>query len=851
MTRTSVLRLLASLAALGAGSAFAIDNPEIEPNNSKAAATLCASGGLGMDAGDTISGSCTGSSSTAGATSADYFLVKTKARPLGIYRYRLAFTSATSGHTISIRGLTQTAGVVNPGTDAGIQTHSTTIIPGARTIQWYGFGRQEQIYVKVIGTSTSTAPYVGTLSVDTVTPGTVSGTVVDGTVTIREDASTPATADTDFIVYNSSFNPVAGYMNDNPDTQGLTREFVAGTYYVAWGLFNTCNDQPSPADDANRTGSVTDFPNVVVNTSALSVTNHTMLVHTDAGDALGSFDRSSAFDINFVRLDMAVNTIALPPTCAASITPTSILNDGTGTYTITVNVTPGRRPASTAHTVTADLSLLGDPRPQPVVLTQTSPGVYSTTGTVADGTPASPYGITINTQETAPLSRSCTCQVNLTITSPPVGACCTNDGCFSLTQRNCVNQGGVYQGNGTVCTGCMCASTVPPANNSCDTAQLLRVGDSISGNTCAAAPQTVPTCGGIPSNAGGLWYKFVGTGNAVTIDTCLSPAATRFNSRISVFCGGCGSLTCVGGNDTGNCGNLQASLTVCTQNNAEYLVLVHNNGAGGDFVLTTTDGGVSCTPNVLCIPTGGCCLSNGCQDVTQAECTALGGTFLGLGHPCVTHTQNAAFSSTDTPVAIPDLSFGDAHITIGPGHGTINNLAVSIGLTHTYLNDLIATLSNGTSTVTLFSREGGAVNLAGTYVFADSGAIRISATGLTGTNDVVPSDTYLPLTPMSGLNGVPYEGTWTLHISDNAGIDVGSIDSFQFVSITEISNCNGGGCPACAADYNQDGGVDGGDLAAFFPDWQNSATCADVNQDGGIDGGDLEAFFVVWQAGGC
>ncbi len=58
-----------------------------------------------------------------------------------------------------------------------------------------------------------------------------------------------------------------------------------------------------------------------------------------------------------------------------------------------------------------------------------------------------------------------------------------------------------------------------------------------------------------------------------------------------------------------------------------------------------------------------------------------------------------------------------------------------------------------------------------------------------------------------------------------------------------------GGCPLCAADYNQDGGVDGSDVAAFFPDWENSATCADVNLDGGVDGGDVETFFSLWEAG--
>lgn len=59
------------------------------------------------------------------------------------------------------------------------------------------------------------------------------------------------------------------------------------------------------------------------------------------------------------------------------------------------------------------------------------------------------------------------------------------------------------------------------------------------------------------------------------------------------------------------------------------------------------------------------------------------------------------------------------------------------------------------------------------------------------------------------------------------------------------------GCPACAADYNQDGGVTGGDVGAFFNDFESGAACADVDQDGGITGGDLGAFFAVFEAGGC
>lgn len=58
-------------------------------------------------------------------------------------------------------------------------------------------------------------------------------------------------------------------------------------------------------------------------------------------------------------------------------------------------------------------------------------------------------------------------------------------------------------------------------------------------------------------------------------------------------------------------------------------------------------------------------------------------------------------------------------------------------------------------------------------------------------------------------------------------------------------------CPACAADYDDNGGVDGGDLAAFFADFENGETCADVDGNGGVDGGDLATFFQVFEDGGC
>ncbi|MCX5691993.1 MAG: hypothetical protein NTV94_19725, partial [Planctomycetota bacterium] len=55
----------------------------------------------------------------------------------------------------------------------------------------------------------------------------------------------------------------------------------------------------------------------------------------------------------------------------------------------------------------------------------------------------------------------------------------------------------------------------------------------------------------------------------------------------------------------------------------------------------------------------------------------------------------------------------------------------------------------------------------------------------------------------------------------------------------------------CPADFNQDGGVDGQDINAFFEAWEQGDSAADVNFDGGVDGIDVSVFFDAWEAGGC
>jgi len=53
----------------------------------------------------------------------------------------------------------------------------------------------------------------------------------------------------------------------------------------------------------------------------------------------------------------------------------------------------------------------------------------------------------------------------------------------------------------------------------------------------------------------------------------------------------------------------------------------------------------------------------------------------------------------------------------------------------------------------------------------------------------------------------------------------------------------------CPADFNNDGGIDGGDVDTFFIAWESGSAQADTNQDGGIDGSDVDVFFNRWESG--
>jgi len=246
------------------------------------------------------------------------------------------------------------------------------------------------------------------------------------------------------------------------------------------------------------------------------------------------------------------------------------------------------------------------------------------------------------------------------------------------------------------------------------------------------------------------------------------------------------------------------------------------------------------------VTTGACCVGGVASIVTEADCATNGGTYLGDNTSAVgtgTNITSADIFPIDIPDFVADPAAPAISTIVSTDPSTITSLAVKIGLTHTFVGDLTATLSNGVTTVTLFNGVGGGTNLAGVYTLSDLATVAFG----TGASPLATGE-YRPVGLLSDFGAAAAAGTWTLTVTDNGAIDVGTIDSFELV--INPSACN---TPVCLADVNNDNVVDGSDFIAFVNSFGVGDVTidpiADVNADLIIDGGDFVAFINAFGAG--
>jgi hypothetical protein len=147
-------------------------------------------------------------------------------------------------------------------------------------------------------------------------------------------------------------------------------------------------------------------------------------------------------------------------------------------------------------------------------------------------------------------------------------------------------QGGA---NGTYELSVDC-NAIPIENDDCADAEPISCGDVVTGSTAGASNASLPFCGTSLSSGPGVWYELTGDGSLVTATTC--GAGTNYDTKLGVFSGSCGALSCVGGDDDDfGCGfsSLQSVVEFSTTPGETYYIYVTGFGSGsGDFELSVT-----------------------------------------------------------------------------------------------------------------------------------------------------------------------------------------------------------------------------------------------------------------------
>lgn len=181
----------------------------------------------------------------------------------------------------------------------------------------------------------------------------------------------------------------------------------------------------------------------------------------------------------------------------------------------------------------------------------------------------------------------------------------------------------------------------------------------------------------------------------------------------------------------------------------------------------------------------------------------------------------AITSYTGPPVAIPDNNPAGINIPvvvsgitglIGDFNFKVDGSACNAtiggttnGIDHTWIGDIVIKVTSpGGTTVAVFDRPGVPASTVGfnrnnicQMLLDDDGGFPSIETGA----DIEPvTGNFSPNNPMSAFDGQNPNGTWTINVSDNAGIDTGSVRAFSLI----ISNrsCDPVGPPPGALAFS-------------------------------------------------
>jgi len=179
------------------------------------------------------------------------------------------------------------------------------------------------------------------------------------------------------------------------------------------------------------------------------------------------------------------------------------------------------------------------------------------------------------------------------------------------------------------------ATCSAPQNDLCGNATPISCGDYVEGSTELAEVDIASDCAGSGfSYAADVWYTIVGNGQDITASLCLS----LYDTKIDIYEGGCGILSCVVTDDDFCAPGSQVTWT--STQGTEYLIRVHGYGGEvGQYGL-----GVTCV------------------------CGAYAGTLIATNSMETLDNGTATISAVENDAPIVPAGYSVAYVlTSGPG----------------------------------------------------------------------------------------------------------------------------------------------------------------------------------------
>jgi len=194
------------------------------------------------------------------------------------------------------------------------------------------------------------------------------------------------------------------------------------------------------------------------------------------------------------------------------------------------------------------------------------------------------------------------------------------------------------------------------------------------------------------------------------------------------------------------------------------------SGGPGGFVLTCENLGMNTIEVTVTDEAGNtatCMATVNVTDVTAPEVICSGSP-----------GPNSGSASASPGAAIPDNNPAGLSSTISITQDwAIDDLNIDIDVTHTWVGDLEITLESPAGTVVTLFESGCSANDM-MFTFDDEGTGNLATCTAGSDSDAYPEDSYVPDNPLSAFDGENTMGDWILNISDNAGLDTGTLNAW-------------------------------------------------------------------------